>query len=54
INPEKSEIVIVNLRLMPRQQAVKLGRERAEVKALEVEKAARFLGVWITAKDIYK
>ena len=39
---------------MLRQQTVKLGRERAEVKALEVEKAARFLRVWITAKDTYK
>ncbi|CAG8788382.1 42622_t:CDS:2 [Gigaspora margarita] len=40
--------------MLPRQQVVKLGRERAEVKALEAEKAARFLGIWITAKDIYK
>ncbi|CAG8676896.1 3565_t:CDS:2, partial [Paraglomus brasilianum] len=31
-----------------------LGRERAEVRALEAEKAARFLGVLIKVKDIYK
>src|SRR5260363_364187 len=54
INPKKSKMVVVNSRMLPRQQVVKLGRERAEVKALEAEKAAHFLGVWITAKDIYK
>ncbi|CAG8596115.1 21889_t:CDS:1, partial [Gigaspora margarita] len=37
-----------------RQQTVRLERERVEVKAIETEKAACFLGVWITAKDIYK
>src|SRR5260363_169676 len=47
-------MVVVNLRISPRQQVVKLERERAEVKALEANKTAHFLGVWITAKDIYK
>ncbi|CAG8830271.1 4851_t:CDS:1, partial [Gigaspora rosea] len=54
INPKKSEMVVVNLRVIPSQQTVKLGRERAEVRALEAEKAARFLGVLIKVKDIYK
>ncbi|CAG8780292.1 9445_t:CDS:1, partial [Gigaspora rosea] len=31
INPKKSEIVVVNSRVTPRQQTVKLGREKAEV-----------------------
>ncbi|CAG8726089.1 10283_t:CDS:1, partial [Gigaspora rosea] len=47
-------MVLVNSRVILRQQIVKLGREIAEIKALEAGKAAHFLGVWITAKDIYK
>ncbi|CAG8827577.1 15099_t:CDS:2, partial [Gigaspora margarita] len=44
INSKKSVLVVVNSKMMPRQQIVRLERKRAKVKAIEVEKAAHFLG----------
>ena len=54
INHKKSELIVINANAETTQKVVKLGRLKTEVKALEKGKAARFLGVWITAQDIYK
>ena len=45
INSKKSELLVINANAETTQKMVKLGRLKTEVKALEKEKAARFLEV---------
>ena len=45
INPKKSELIVVNTKKENTQRSIRLGRQRSEVKALDKEKAAWFLGV---------
>jgi hypothetical protein len=51
INPRKSELLVLNSRQSKSQNRVFMGLKKVEVKAKEEKELARFLGVWISAKD---
>ena len=51
INPKKSELIVLNSKLEKEQRRVTIGADRFEVKAKGKKELARFLGVWISARN---
>ena len=48
VNPEKSQLIVINSKLEKKDQKIKYGKNQVEIKALEKNASTRFLGVWIS------
>ena len=50
-NPKKSELLVINRKKETERPKLVIGKERIEIPIKKEEEAARFLGVWISAKN---